>query len=58
MKQHLEEEDLILHFYGETGSAAEPHLSDCAECRGRYQALVAGDEFGRFGGCSASAGGV
>lgn len=40
MKQHLEEEDLILHFYGETGSAAEPHLSDCAECRRRYQALV------------------
>lgn len=40
MKQHLEEEDLILHFYGETGSPAEPHLSDCAECRGRYQALV------------------
>jgi hypothetical protein len=40
MKQHLEEEDLILHFYGETGSAAEPHLSDCADCRGRYQALM------------------
>lgn len=40
MKQHLEEEDLILHFYGETGSAAEPHLSDCAECRVRYQALM------------------
>jgi hypothetical protein len=40
MKQHLEEEDLILHFYGETGSAAEPHLSDCSESRGRYQALV------------------
>ena len=39
MKQHLEEDDLILHFYGETGSAAEPHLSDCAECRRRYQAL-------------------
>jgi len=40
MKQHLEEEDLILHFYGETGSAAEPHLSDCADCRGRYQSLM------------------
>ena len=39
MKQHLEEEDLILHFYGETGTAAEPHLSDCAACRGRYQSL-------------------
>ena len=58
MKQHLEEEDLILHFYGETGSAAEPHLSDCAECRGRYQALAACAEFGRIGRCSASAVGV
>jgi len=39
MKQHLEEEDLILHFYGETGTAAEPHLSDCSICRDRYQSL-------------------
>jgi hypothetical protein len=39
MKQHLEDDDLILHFYGETGTAAEPHLSDCADCRARYQAL-------------------
>ena len=39
MKQHLEDDDLILHFYGETGAAAEPHLSDCADCRARYQAL-------------------
>jgi hypothetical protein len=39
MKQHLEEDDLILHFYGETGSAAEPHLADCVDCRTRYQAL-------------------
>jgi hypothetical protein len=39
MKQHLEEEDLILHFYGETGSTAEPHLASCAECREQYQAL-------------------
>jgi hypothetical protein len=39
MKQHLEEEDLILHFYGETGTAAEPHLADCADCRAQYQAL-------------------
>ena len=39
MKQHLEEEDLILHFYGEAGTAAEPHLSDCAVCRDRYQSL-------------------
>jgi hypothetical protein len=39
MKQHLEEEDLILHYYGETGTAAEPHLSDCPACRDRYQSL-------------------
>jgi hypothetical protein len=39
MKQHLEEEDLILHFYGETGTAAEPHLASCADCRAQYQAL-------------------
>src|SRR6476469_9704059 len=39
MKQHLEDDDLILHFYGETGAAAQPHLSDCAACRARYQAL-------------------
>src|SRR6476469_7715804 len=39
MKQHLEDDDLILHFYGETGTAAEPHLSDCGECRTRYQSL-------------------
>src|SRR3954453_10730680 len=39
MKQHLEDSDLILHFYGETATAAEPHLSDCRECRTRYQLL-------------------
>lgn len=39
MKQHLEEDDLILHFYGETGSAAEPHLASCPECRAQFQAL-------------------
>src|SRR5687767_8076982 len=39
MKQHLEEDDLILHFYGETGSAAEPHLASCSDCRAQYQAL-------------------
>ena len=39
MKQHLDEDDLILHFYGETGSTAEPHLASCSECRAQYQAL-------------------
>lgn len=39
MKQHLEDDDLILHFYGESGAVAEPHLADCAGCRTRYQTL-------------------
>src|SRR5687767_1834272 len=39
MKQHFEEDDLILHFYGEAGAAVEPHLATCPECRDRYQAL-------------------
>jgi hypothetical protein len=39
MKHHLEEDDLILHFYGEAGTAMEPHLATCPECRERYQAL-------------------
>jgi hypothetical protein len=32
---HLTEEELVLHYYGETGNAlaAEGHLEDCAECR-------------------------
>ena len=36
MKQHLEDDDLILHLYGETSA---PHLADCPDCRERYQSL-------------------
>jgi len=35
---HLTEEDLILHYYGEEGVAAE-HLQHCERCRAEYAAL-------------------
>src|SRR6266540_3022053 len=44
---HVTEEQLILHYYGETGEAdgaadslaMEQHLETCAECRGVYGSL-------------------
>ncbi len=39
---HLSEEQLILHYYGEEAGDALPlevHLEDCAECRAAYAAL-------------------
>jgi hypothetical protein len=38
---HLTEEQLILHYYGEEGDAlaAEQHLDHCEECRGVYGSL-------------------
>jgi hypothetical protein len=38
---HLTEEQLILHYYGEPADepGAEGHLAECAECRGSYAAL-------------------
>ena len=44
---HLNEEQLILHYYGETDDAAgagdtlatERHLEECGECRGLYTSL-------------------
>ena len=40
---HLEEDDLILRFYGELDEASdgrvERHLADCASCRGSYTRL-------------------
>src|SRR5579872_6168977 len=44
---HLSEEQLILHYYGEEGDpetrrdalAAEQHLDECVECRGVYSSL-------------------
>jgi hypothetical protein len=38
---HLTEEELILHYYGEPGEslAAETHLEQCSDCRAAYGAL-------------------
>lgn len=38
---HLTEEELILHYYGEEGDAlaAEQHLDQCEACRGSYGSL-------------------
>jgi hypothetical protein len=38
---HLSEEQLILHYYGEEGDAlaVEQHLDECAECRAFYGSL-------------------
>ena len=37
---HLTEEQLILHYYGEEGDplAMEAHLDHCEDCRARYNA--------------------
>lgn len=48
MNMHLSEDDLILHYYGETGATAEDrrseagidaHLAACVECRGAFEQL-------------------
>jgi hypothetical protein len=41
MINHLSEEQLVLHYYGEEGDtlAAEQHLEICAECRDYYGSL-------------------
>ena len=38
---HVSEEELILHFYGETSDArpVEHHLAACADCRAEYERL-------------------
>jgi len=41
MSDHLSEEELVLHHYGEPGRDDAPaHLDACAECRGRRDALA------------------
>jgi hypothetical protein len=35
--EHLSEDDLVLHYYGEADSS--PHLDACAECRASYRTL-------------------
>ena len=40
---HLNEEDLVLHYYGEMDAAAEAraaaHLAECGMCHGSYTRL-------------------
>jgi hypothetical protein len=38
---HLEDDDLVLHYYGEGDGAAARHLEACAECRARIESLRA-----------------
>ena len=42
MSNHITDDDLILHFYGEDNSDApkiDAHLAECGECRENWQAL-------------------
>jgi len=41
--RHLNEDDLILHYYGEDGPemvAVERHLQSCAQCTNAYDVLT------------------
>ena len=38
---HLDEDDLILRYYGEDGGAGAPHLAGCPQCAAAYAALAA-----------------
>lgn len=38
---HLDEDDLILRYYGEDGGASAPHLAGCPQCAAAYAALAA-----------------
>jgi hypothetical protein len=39
MTQQVVDDDLILHLYGEAPEPVEQHLTECGECRARYQGL-------------------
>jgi hypothetical protein len=41
MTEHIQEEHLILHYYGEAGEspAIEEHISECEHCRSQFRAL-------------------
>ena len=38
--KHLSEQDLILHYYGETTDGAGEHIEECAACRGSFEELA------------------
>ena len=40
MSRHLSEQELILHFYGETRNA-ERHLTDCSTCAAEFSQIRA-----------------
>ncbi|HEU5451809.1 MAG TPA: hypothetical protein VFU76_07490 [Terriglobales bacterium] len=37
--KHLTQDDLVLHYYGETGRSAAHHLAECSQCRAEFQEL-------------------
>ena len=39
MSIHLNEDQLVLHYYGETAQDAAQHLAECGNCRDAYQTL-------------------
>jgi hypothetical protein len=41
MTEHIQEEQLILHYYGEVAEspAIQEHIASCGQCRAEYQAL-------------------
>src|ERR1041385_8218360 len=38
-EEHLNEEQLVLYYYGEDNAGAEEHLGTCEACRGSYHTL-------------------
>lgn len=35
--KHLSQNDLVLHYYGESGVGTAKHIAECSECRANYQ---------------------
>jgi len=38
--KHLNEEDLVLHYYGEGAAGAGVHLETCDACRASFESLA------------------
>ena len=34
---HLSQDDLVLHYYGEGGAGAAKHIAECSECQANYE---------------------
>ena len=39
MSDHIPDEQLVLHYYGESDRLVEEHLAECSACRGQYRRL-------------------